>query len=158
MRLALEGAGPGIGRRASAWTAGIELADTEAHSLLAFRARDGRTRNVDGVLGSGGTSYAGERNAVGVFAEVTVPISDTVDVRAAARSDEYDDVGGLRSWRLGAEYRPIEIVTLRGSWSNDELLNLLPKGVIAFPASGGGITENLIDRARQMGIPVMKAA
>ena len=41
---------------------------------------------------------------------------------------------------------------------NDELLNLLPKGVIAFPASGGGITENLIDRARQMGIPVMKAA
>ena len=41
---------------------------------------------------------------------------------------------------------------------NDELLNLLPKGVIAFPASGGGITENLIDRARQMGIPVLKAA
>ena len=39
---------------------------------------------------------------------------------------------------------------------NDELLNLLPKGVIAFP--GGGITENLVDRARQMGIPVLKAA
>ena len=39
---------------------------------------------------------------------------------------------------------------------NDELLNLLPKGVIAFP--GSGITENLIDRARQMGIPVLKAA
>ena len=120
VRLALEGAGPGIGRRASAWTAGIELGDAEAHSLLAFRARDGRTRNVDGVLGSGGTSYAGERNAVGVFAEVTVPIADTVDVRAAARADEYDDVGGLRSWRLGAEYRPIEIVTLRGSWSTGD--------------------------------------
>ncbi len=39
---------------------------------------------------------------------------------------------------------------------NDELLNLLPKGVIAFP--GSGITENLIDKARQRGIPVMKAA
>ena len=39
---------------------------------------------------------------------------------------------------------------------NEELLNLLPKGVIAFP--GGGITENLVDRARQMGIPVLKAA
>ena len=39
---------------------------------------------------------------------------------------------------------------------NDELLNLLPKGVIAFP--GSGITENLVDRARQMGIPVLKAA
>ena len=35
---------------------------------------------------------------------------------------------------------------------NDELLNLLPKGVIAFP--GSGITENLVDKARQLGIPV----
>ena len=36
---------------------------------------------------------------------------------------------------------------------NDELLNLLPKGVIAFP--GSGITGNLVDKARSMGIPVM---
>ena len=39
---------------------------------------------------------------------------------------------------------------------NDELLNLLPKGLIAYP--GSGITENLVDKARQLGIPVMKAA
>ena len=39
---------------------------------------------------------------------------------------------------------------------NEELLNLLPKGVIAFP--GSGITENLVDKARQLGIPVMRAA
>ncbi len=37
---------------------------------------------------------------------------------------------------------------------NDELLNLLPKGVIAFP--GSGITENLVDKAWQLGIPVMR--
>ena len=39
---------------------------------------------------------------------------------------------------------------------NDELLNLLPKGVIAFP--GNGITENLVDKARQLGIPVDRVA
>ena len=39
---------------------------------------------------------------------------------------------------------------------NEELLNLLPKGVIAFP--GNGITENLVDRARQLGIPVHEGA
>ncbi len=39
---------------------------------------------------------------------------------------------------------------------NDELLNLLPKGVIAFP--GSGITENLVDKARQLGIPVLRCA
>ena len=38
---------------------------------------------------------------------------------------------------------------------NDELLNLLPKGVIAFP--GSGITENLVDKARTLGIPVCRA-
>ena len=39
---------------------------------------------------------------------------------------------------------------------NDELLNLLPKGVIAFP--GSGITENLVDKARALGIPVQRCA
>ena len=38
----------------------------------------------------------------------------------------------------------------------DEFDNLLPKGVIAFP--GSGITENLVDKARALGIPVMKVA
>ncbi len=119
-RLALEGPGPGIGGRDSAWTAGIELSEAKAHRLLAFRASDGRTRDVNAVLGSGGTSYAGERGAAGAFAEVSVPLADTVEVRAAARADEYDDVGGLHAWRLGAEYRPSDIVTLRGSWSTGD--------------------------------------
>ena len=39
---------------------------------------------------------------------------------------------------------------------NDELLNLLPKGVIAFP--GSGITDNLIDKAVTLGIPVQRCA
>ncbi len=39
---------------------------------------------------------------------------------------------------------------------NDELLSLLPKGVIAFP--GSGITDNLVDKARSLGIPVQKVA
>ena len=39
---------------------------------------------------------------------------------------------------------------------NDELLSLLPKGVIAFP--GSGITDNLVDKARALGIPVQKVA
>ena len=119
-RLALEGAGPGIGGRDTAWTAGVEVSDMQAHSLLAFRARDGRTRDVNGVLGSGGTSYTGERDAVGAFADMSLPLADTLDVRAAARADEYDDVGGLRAWRLGAEYRLSDIVTLRGSLSTGD--------------------------------------
>ncbi len=39
---------------------------------------------------------------------------------------------------------------------NDDLLNLLPKGVIAFP--GSGITDNLVDKAVALGIPVQRCA
>ena len=39
---------------------------------------------------------------------------------------------------------------------NDELLNLLPKGLIAFP--GSGITDNLFDKPVKLGIPVLRAA
>ncbi len=37
---------------------------------------------------------------------------------------------------------------------NDELLDALPIGVIAFP--GSGISANLADKARKMGIPVWR--
>ena len=67
------------------------------------------------------------------------------------------------SW---AEARGVDQVVCRPDWSahgkaapfrrNDDLLNLLPVGVIAFP--GSGITGNLVDKARQLGIPVMSVA
>ena len=67
------------------------------------------------------------------------------------------------SW---AEARGVDQIVCRPDWNahgkaapfkrNDELLNLLPKGVIAFP--GSGITGNLVDKARQMGIPVYVAS
>ena len=67
------------------------------------------------------------------------------------------------SW---AEQRGVHQVVCKPDWDrhgraapfrrNDDLLNLLPKGVIAFP--GSGITENLVDKARQLGIPVHKVA
>ena len=69
----------------------------------------------------------------------------------------------LTSW---AERNGIDQVVCKPDWDrhgraapfrrNDELLNLLPKGVIAFP--GSGITDNLVDKARQLGIPVCRAA
>ena len=64
------------------------------------------------------------------------------------------------SW---AEARGVDQIVCRPDWNahgkaapfrrNDDLLNLLPKGVIAFP--GSGITGNLIDKAKRLGIPVM---
>ncbi len=65
-----------------------------------------------------------------------------------------------------AEQRGVHQVVCKPDWDrhgraapfrrNDELLDLLPKGVIVFP--GNGIIANLADKAKAMGIPVMKVA
>ena len=65
-----------------------------------------------------------------------------------------------------AESRGVHQVVCKPDWNahgraapfrrNDQLLSLLPKGVISFP--GSGISENLVDKAIQLGIPVKKCA
>jgi len=119
-RLALEGSGFAIGGRGAAWTTGIELGRSESHQRLRFRSGDDMLHRVTDVLGSGGVSYAGDRTYVAAFGEALLPVADRLDVRVAGRGSELDDVGGLGSWRLGAEYRATDIVTLRGSWSTGE--------------------------------------
>ena len=63
-----------------------------------------------------------------------------------------------------AEARGVHQVVCRPDWNthgkaapfrrNDDLLNLLPKGLILFP--GSGITANLGDKAESVGIPVLR--
>ena len=129
LRLALEGNGLSIGDRSSDWTAGVEFADVKSHNQFSFQSsdgtpltedRDGENFTVDSILGSGGYNYDGERDTAGAFAEITLPLTAAMEVRAAGRVDKYDDIGTLRSWRLGAEYFANDIVTLRGSWSTGD--------------------------------------
>ena len=119
-RLALEGSGFAIGGRDAAWTAGFELESVDAHDLTDYRSDDGETFDVSEVLGSGGVSYEGERTAAAAFAEMSLPLAENLDLRLAGRGDEYDDVGGMESWRLGAEYRASDLVTLHSSWSTGD--------------------------------------
>ena len=119
-RMALEGSGFSIGGRDSAWAAGFEAERVDVHDILVFRANDGETYDVSKVLGSGGASYAGERRTVAGFGEMSLPLAEKLDLRIAGRGDEADDVGTMASWRLGAEYRPDGMFTLRSSFSAGE--------------------------------------
>ena len=63
-----------------------------------------------------------------------------------------------------AESRKVTQVAFKPDWAkhakaapfrrNDQLLATMPKGVIIFP--GSGITGNLADKARKLGIPVWR--
>ena len=85
---------------------------------------------------------------------------------------KYDDLilchgGGPGVERIAAQWAErngVHQVVCKPDWDrhgraapfrrNDELLNLLPKGLIAFP--GSGITDNLVDKAVKLGIPVQR--
>ena len=116
-RLALEGNTFAIGGRKAAWTAGFTAGKSKVHSILRFRDNDGETHDVTQVLGSGGVSFAGERETVGLFTEISLPLTETLDFRIAGRGDDFDDVGSLRSWNLSAEFRPHDLISLRSSLS-----------------------------------------
>ena len=115
-RLALEGSGVAIGGRDVTWTAGVEADTVDVKRIKVFRGNDGTTYPVSEVLGSGGISFSGDRRTVAAFAETSVPVQDNLDLRAGGRADDYDDIGRLNSWRLAAEYRPTDLITLRSSW------------------------------------------
>ena len=65
---------------------------------------------------------------------------------------------------LWAENRGVSQVVFKPDWAahnkaapfkrNDKLLDAMPKGVIACP--GSGITDNLVDKARKLGIPIKR--
>ena len=102
------------------------------------------------------------------------PVSDADAIYAALDSvhAKYADMVLVHGGGQGAEMvaarwaesRGVHQVVCKPDWNahgraapfrrNDELLSLLPKGVIGFP--GSGISENLLDKAAQLGIPVKR--
>lgn len=72
--------------------------------------------------------------------------------------------GAERIAACWADARAVPQIVFKPDWArhrnaapfkrNDRMLEVLPIGVIAFP--GSGISENLADKARRMGIPVWK--
>ena len=72
--------------------------------------------------------------------------------------------GAERIAACWAENRKVTQIAFKPDWNrhakaapfrrNDQLLSVMPYGLIVFP--GSGITENLADKARRLGIPVWR--
>ncbi|SDA96582.1 DUF2493 domain-containing protein [Mesorhizobium qingshengii] len=72
--------------------------------------------------------------------------------------------GAERIAACWAESRKVTQIAFKPDWNrhakaapfrrNDQLLSVMPAGVIIFP--GSGITDNLADKARRLGIPVWR--
>ncbi|GMM69538.1 TonB-dependent receptor [Alteromonas sp. MTD1] len=98
--------------------AGVEFRREEITDLpsLDSQARAENNFLVD-VFGFGSSASSADRNQMGVFAELFVPVTDQFDISLAGRFDDYNDFGSTFNPKVGFTYRPIEDLVLRGSWS-----------------------------------------
>jgi hypothetical protein len=109
-----------------AFTGGIDCNDTDRIWAALDKVR---TKHPDMVLLHGGSPRGAERIAA-----------------CWADSRKVAQVAFKPDWNRHAKAAPFK--------RNDQMLQTLPIGVIVFP--GSGICENLADKAKTLGIPVMR--
>ena len=120
----------------------LRMSSLHARYSLAAGAETIADSYVETVSCSGGRCVAADGTAT--------EVSDLLDLGAGTDLDTIEVALGTRGG--------FDTATTSGTFEVTETLpvNLLPKGVIAFP--GSGITDNLVDKARSLGSPVCRAA
>ncbi|HIE55819.1 MAG TPA: TonB-dependent receptor, partial [Chromatiaceae bacterium] len=68
------------------------------------------------IIGSGGTSSKGDRNLKALYAELSVPILDTLEAQLAMRHERYSDFGNTTNPKIALRYQPFDWLMVRGSW------------------------------------------
>ena len=149
---------------------GSHTSHTGQLTSAAIDARDFRRARKDRET----QAHLPDGTLIAITGGKTVSDADTVWSTLDRTREKYGDMvllhgGGPGVEKIAASWadaRGVHQLVCRPDWNahgkaapfrrNDELLNFLPKGVIAFP--GSGITGNLVDKARQLGIPVMNIA
>ena len=149
---------------------GSHISHTGQLTSAAIDARDFRRARQDRET----RAHLPDGTLIAITGGKTVSDADAVWSTLDRTREKYGDMvllqgGGPGVEKIAASWadaRGVHQLVCRPDWNahgkaapfrrNDELLNFLPKGVIAFP--GSGITGNLVDKARQLGIPVMNIA
>lgn len=68
------------------------------------------------IIGTAGGSAAGDRTESAVFAEMLIPVVDTLELNLAARYDDYSDVGSSFVPKVSLKYQPFDELVLRAAW------------------------------------------
>jgi len=89
------------------------------------------------LIGSGGTSSAGDRDGTALFSEVSVPVTNQLELKGALRWDDYSDFGDSTIFTVGASFRPTRDILLRTSYSEGFKAPSLPQAyggqTVGFP-------------------------
>jgi len=89
--------------------------------------------------------YQQSRNVKSVFGELVAPILKTdagmsLTVSASGRYDDYSDVGDTFNPKFGATFKPVDWVSIRGSWGKSFVAPSLSDSAVADPTNLNWIT------------------
>lgn len=107
------------------------------------------------------TDFQKRRTVTSAFGEINAPILDMLTINASGRYDDYSDFGHTFNPKIGANFTPVDWLTIRGNWSkafqapglSDLALatnpnwNLLPTAVRPFTKPGlapGSTNRNIL--------------
>lgn len=96
-------------------------------------------RNRGELVGTGSSDNSfGERDITTVFAELSIPLLDTLEMQLAARWEDYSDFGTNTSPKIGLRFQPMADLLLRASWGESfrapSLFELFQGSVTSFPS------------------------
>ena len=73
---------------------------------------------VSDVVNSSPTpDNSGERNVASLFVEFQIPVLENLDLQVANRYEDFSDSGSTNVGKLAFGWRPLEMLLVRGSWS-----------------------------------------
>ncbi|MES2898528.1 MAG: TonB-dependent receptor [Pseudomonadota bacterium] len=82
------------------------------------------------------------RNVASVYAELDAPITKTLNINAALRTDNYSDFGSTTNPKLSFRWKPLESVTVRGAVGTGFRAPTLTERYFGASDSATGITTN----------------
>ena len=93
--------------------------DPRLDGTIQFVDNEGDTFPIvsDVVNSSPSSDSSGERDVSSVFAELAIPLLDSLDVQAAVRYENFSDTKSTTVGKLAFGWRPFEPLLIRGSWS-----------------------------------------
>lgn len=121
----------------------------------------GNADAADGLITQqGGSWFDGKRNIAAVFGEVVVPLTETLEVNAAARLDKYPNFSANLAPKIGVQWRAHPDVLVRGTYSEGfRAPNLAESGSGGVFAQVGGIRDTVrCDETNAMARLLMKSA
>ena len=69
------------------------------------------------VVGFGAASSEGSRNVTSIYGELSIPVLKNLEIQLAARSDHYSDYGNSTTPKIGAKWKVLPTLAIRGNYA-----------------------------------------